>query len=302
MSYVPLNRIKTNLISNGEFTLSTTGKSYYGTYHSLFNGKYFTGKNQNDFPILELYKINPSTNIPQQELIENEVPVSTLSNSNQIFKYINLEQNEIIPKLLPYLYLPKITEEDIQLGEFTRYFTKKTNENIYTEIDVTSYNQFSTKNSNYFWEIYELISTPWEIKGDINNVYKVNKNIVELWEQQNNQPSLGAYLRYNYIEFYIYDEKDNQYTSGNEFVGEMGNNYIGYFIFTKIGALWLVKHIQTYPIQDYFIKTLLTIKPQKQPTNKILLDIKLFFNTFMKNKGYNGILACRNERTNQLFN
>ena len=47
--YIPKSRIKTNLYTPGnEFVISSDGTNYVGHYHSLWTGKFFTGKNQFD--------------------------------------------------------------------------------------------------------------------------------------------------------------------------------------------------------------------------------------------------------------
>jgi len=239
MAYIPKNRIKTNLVSNGEYVIATTGKTYYGYYHALYDGRFFTGKTQYDFPILELVKPDNTTS---NLLINKNVDavLSTPVNSSQ-YSYViynALDDNEPLPKILPTLYVPVITEYDINIGEFTRYFVKKANENYFVEINKEQYNNFQSQNPEYFWEIYDTISIPWNITGDLEKTYNINKNMVELWEKNNNQLGLGAYLQYNYLEFYQYTPQEDLYTSGNELITETGKDYIGdYHINQTIGPM-----------------------------------------------------------------
>ena len=55
--YIPKSRIKPNLYTPGnEFMLKSNKENYIGFYHSLWNGKFFTGKTQNDSDIREIIK------------------------------------------------------------------------------------------------------------------------------------------------------------------------------------------------------------------------------------------------------
>ena len=55
--YIPKNRIKTNLYTPGnEFLIKLTGEDYMGYYHSLYTGKFYTGKTQNDSNIREIIR------------------------------------------------------------------------------------------------------------------------------------------------------------------------------------------------------------------------------------------------------
>ena len=201
MAYIPANRIITNLTCNGELVIASTGKTYYGPYYSLYNGKFYTGKNPSYSPSYELIKIEANNIITPASL----APQSIITNTNKYDNatYITIQNKPVSPKFLPNLYFPRITDEDIQLGEFTRFFTKKINQNLYTEIDKEQYNNFDSKNQDYFWEMYDLISIPWDIKGNIEQIYNTNKNIVELWENKNQKFGLSGYLNFDYLEFYI---------------------------------------------------------------------------------------------------
>ena len=55
--YVPKNRIKTNLYTAGnEFVVKSDKTQYTGFYHSLWTGRFFTGKTPNDDPINEIIR------------------------------------------------------------------------------------------------------------------------------------------------------------------------------------------------------------------------------------------------------
>jgi hypothetical protein len=235
MAYIPKNRIKTGLVSNGEYIIAVTGKTYYGYYHALYDGRFYTGKTQYDFPILELTKPGNSTSdILTTKNVNETLSIPVNSNQYSYVVYNALSIDEPLPKILPNLYIPIATDDDIEVGEFTRYFVKKVNENIYVEINKEQYNNFQSQNPEYFWEIYNTISIPWNITGEVEQTYNTNKNMIELWEKNNNQLGLGAYLQYNYLEFYQYIPQENLSTPGNELVTLTGKDYIGDYHINQI--------------------------------------------------------------------
>ena len=57
--YIPANRIKPNLYTRGnEYVRKSNRKNYIGFYYSLWNGRFFTGKTQNDKPNEELIEVS----------------------------------------------------------------------------------------------------------------------------------------------------------------------------------------------------------------------------------------------------
>ena len=69
--------------------------------------------------------------------------------------------------------------------------SKKINENIYTETRALYQN-----------ELYIGFSIPWLIRGNVDEVAKVNQRIVALKEAELGILGLGLYLKNNYIQFY----------------------------------------------------------------------------------------------------
>jgi len=173
MAYIPKNKIQTNLYtSGGEYTFISSGENYIGYYHKLYNGKFFTGKTPNDPTIQELIKaqVSPDPNI-------------------------------LIPLLIPYNPLLP-TEQDYQVGEFTRYFNIKRNQAIFTEISKDTYNKFKQQDSQVPWKLYRVFSLSWQLTGDINQVAQINKNITELTESKEKVFGLSLYLKENWIQYY----------------------------------------------------------------------------------------------------
>lgn len=173
MTYIPKNKIQTDLYTNGEeFVYLSNDLEYIGSYYRLYNGKYFTGKTPND----------PNT---------KEIILSTSNNSANVVNADPLTYNPILP-----------TEKDYQVGEFIRYFSIKRNQPIYVEIDKNTYSNYQTRNSQVPWKSHKAFSLIWKLTGDVNQVAQVNKNITELTEAQENIFGLGLYLKENWIQYY----------------------------------------------------------------------------------------------------
>ena len=176
MTYIPKNKIKTNLYtSGGEFTLVSSGEIYVGFYYKLYDGKYFTGKTPNDPNIKELIKLN---NPPDPAGIPTLLPIS-------------IPYNPLLP-----------TEQDYQVGEFTRYFNIKRNQAIFTEISKDTYNKFKQQDPQVPWRSYRVFLLSWQLTGDINQVVQTNKNITELTEQREKVLGLGLFLKEDWTQYY----------------------------------------------------------------------------------------------------
>jgi len=198
--YYPLSQIKTNLYTNGgEYALISTGQSYTGYYYKTSNGQYFTGKTPQDTPSEKLFIIGYN-NIPQtpsfpvlninREIIQN-VPYNALTNTNF---------NQIVYS--PY-YNPQLpTQQDYQIGEFRRYFCKKTNEIIYIEINKDQYDKLVSKNSQILWQLYLPFFIDWQLTGDKQQVAKTNRNMVLLASKNLKLPAFSLYLKEDYTKYY----------------------------------------------------------------------------------------------------
>jgi hypothetical protein len=180
MTYIPKNKIQTNLYtSGGEYILFSSGQVYIGYYHKLYNGRYFTGKTPNDNDI--------------KEIIKNEGNI--IPNPN------NFIGDKTTPLVIPYNPLLP-TEQDYQVGEFTRYFNIKRNQAIFTEITKETYDKFKQQDPQVPWRSYRVFSLSWQLTGDINQVAQTNKNITELTESRERAFGLGLYLKENWTQYY----------------------------------------------------------------------------------------------------
>jgi hypothetical protein len=174
MAYIPKNKIQTNLYTKGgEYTLASSGQDYIGYYYKLYDGKFFTGKTPNEPNSREIIPAPPDAKLGAY------------------------------PSLSPVMYNPLLpTEQDYQVGEFTRYFNIKRNQAIFTEISKDTYTKFQQQDSQTPWRSYRVFSLPWQLTGDINQVAQTNKNITELTESREKVLGLSLYLKENWTQYY----------------------------------------------------------------------------------------------------
>ena len=245
MTYIPKNRIKENLYTSGdEFILSTTREFYKGFYHSLYTGDFFTGKTQNDKPIQRIIKYEVSTSSPLPPNLESENVIALflndpdpIVNKNQwnqrdIVNYLAIRGQNIQddqPRMMPQFYYPSPTEDDYQLGVFTRYFAVKINESQYLEIDEKTYKKMSKQSSTMVWELYQIFKMQWTIDGIESEVFDINRNQVLILERRINRRGLQEFLSNNYLKFYQSKNLNNQYTSGDDYTLPNGLLYQGLY-------------------------------------------------------------------------
>ena len=225
--YYPLSQIKTNLFTEGEqeFTIKSTGNFYSGKYWSTSDGKFFTGEGPQDATSLELIKLNSQTpdatinsnntvsiqyfsfDWEHDAIVEIDLNIKDYNYSNQatISDYLQLKNiniNNLPKQKYPASYNPKPTPDDYKLGEFTRYFCKKTNEINYIEINKDTYNGLSQNDPSYVWELFIPIKYQWVISGEEKEVFKINKNVTKHMMDTFKLPFLNKFLNENYLRFW----------------------------------------------------------------------------------------------------
>ena len=205
--YYPKSQIKTNLYSEGEYILSTTSENYIGYYHELSNGKKYTGKTPQDSPIIELI-------LDSNTVLLNDIPILIdpvgLPSPNKIISTtpfdgsFNLSLNQsIADRFIPYPIQTPPTQQDKDLGTFSRYFCKKNNENIYIEINKEQYTKFNTKDKTVAWDLYTPKQVLWQIKGGKTQTYNANKNNITLIEQRDKWYGFTQYFKDRFLKYYL---------------------------------------------------------------------------------------------------
>jgi hypothetical protein len=195
--YYPQSQVTPNLYTNGgEFQITATGEVYKGYYFAVSTGQKFTGRNQNDSPVLELTPAVIETN----EIFNVQLPeVTTLR---------NIEYNNVIPVPSKIIYKPIYnpnvpTQQDYQIGEYRRYFCIKTNEIIYIEINQITFDKLVNKSTDILWSLYQPFDIPWNLTGVKEQVATVNRNIVLLTMKNLSLPQFDAYLKFDFTKYYV---------------------------------------------------------------------------------------------------
>ena len=214
--YYPKSQIVTNLYTNGqEYSILSTNENYIGNYWKTSDGKFFTGKTPEDKNIQELYKIKN-----QLEPVSLSNPTSTVAifskNADPILnvelydgktvldytKLKNIDINNPPSFLLPVSFNPQPTQDDYALGEFTRYFCKKTNELRYIEINKDTYEKLIGQDPTYLWQLYTPFKYQWIISGNKETVYKTNEQVTKYMTNKFKLSAFNKFLKENYLKFW----------------------------------------------------------------------------------------------------
>jgi hypothetical protein len=215
--YIPQNRIITNQFAySGQFIYKNSQKPYSGYYWKSYDGSYYTGKTPNEKPNDEIEPINQTsnntTNNSTSQIAVTEIPSyysqlnvgsysDTLISEYTSIKKINI--NTDTSKQVPNSYFPKPSQDDYNIGSFTRYFLAKINENTWIEVDSPTYNAISSQSNSWLWELFIPVSLTWTLTGnDELSVYKINQKIVVLTEQRLKRKGLALFLKLNFAQFF----------------------------------------------------------------------------------------------------
>lgn len=194
--YFPKSQIKTNLYTKGqEYQYSLSQQEYKGYYYLTSKNQYYTGKYPGDFPNVELTKIQqtPNSSTPTPANSEQTSWVNVGNGYNKIFNK---------PPTIPTSIYPTPQNKDYSLGEFERYFLSKNNEIKFIEVNQLIFNQYKNQDPNVSYQLYSPFKMSWELTGDREVVYNVNKKTVERTQQQQQIPGFKSYFKERYDQFY----------------------------------------------------------------------------------------------------
>lgn len=189
--YIPRHLIETNLYTNGnEFVLSNTSENYVGYYWRDAQNNYFTGRTPDDLPNTRLFT--------QPSEMDDDEHHEGITSPEGVWTTSQLPITETPPGQLPTRFFPNPSQDDYNLGEFQRYFAKKTNQNLYIEINEEQYNQIVRKDNRILWQLYIPILIPWQLDGTPENALSVNRATT----QRVQQPGFEQYFKENFLEFH----------------------------------------------------------------------------------------------------
>ena len=176
--YYPKSQISTPLYTNGDkFTLNE--RDYIGNYWVDSKGNNYSGKSPQNPPNNLLTLKTPSTNL------DVESPLSFFKSNPEYYNSKN-EKFSLIAPLPPISSVIIPTKDNYQTGEFQRYFVRKRNEFKYIEVSSNTYQKYVNQDQGVQWQLYAPIQISWILTGKREKVYNTNKNIVLLYQQQNN--------------------------------------------------------------------------------------------------------------------
>lgn len=195
--YYPRSKIITGLYTNGEeLVYVSTEAPYSGPYHLLASGEIYTGTNPQDGELQKLkYREDIPFNNTDQGVELLELPTAP---SNTI--YDNIRRSKLIKPPTVELLEPKYTQPTVKYPILTRYFLRRTNNAIFTEVSLADYTAIKNKDKKYNWGIYIPFELPWSTSGAY--IKETNERMVLLTEQRYKVYGFTQYIT-NYTEFSI---------------------------------------------------------------------------------------------------
>ena len=195
--YYPKSQIQTGFYSNSELVEVRSKQPYTGPYFKTSDGLLYSGKEPNEGKNIKLILPSQLPSGVSSQLSKNGIKIEDyrFTTTNTPYSILRGENKNITP-YTPIPYYPILTDDNIQNGEFTRYFVKKSNQNSYTEINN---NNFINSTSS---TLYISIQLQWVISGEKENVRQINAKQIGFVEKNLQIDGLGGFLRFNYLQFY----------------------------------------------------------------------------------------------------
>ena len=195
--YYPQSKILENQYADeNELVYKNTKEPYQGLYHILADGKIYTGKNPRDGQLLELEYSNNVKFSDDDGDFSSLTPTQILKNT----QYDAIRQRVNIKPPASELIEPKYSEPVVQYPSFKRYFLRRTNNIIFTEVSQVDYNAIKIKDPKYNFGIYIPFELPWTTSG--GNIAEINQKVTLLTEKRFKVYGLSKYIT-NYTEFSI---------------------------------------------------------------------------------------------------
>jgi len=222
--YFPKSQIKTDLHTKGDFLrYVSTKEEYTGDYFETSTNQYFSGKNPQDTPTVELELI-PNNSKEYKQLTNRTTTTPSLGDPIVDESYLSIEEESNDSTTfftLPSAYInssniktdemltvsksfhPTPTNDDYVFGAIERYFLKKRNEIQYKEINLDTYKEYANQNSKTQYRLYLPFSFTWQISGkNRDKVATTNYNIIKLKESRLRLRGLSEYFKNNYDQFF----------------------------------------------------------------------------------------------------
>jgi hypothetical protein len=198
--YFPKSQYTGNLYTDGtQYVIATSGDLYKGYYFKTFNNELYTGKTPEDgTPRLLIEADKPTSSGPASTFTSSVTQPLYILMSD--FTAYDNKEPEIRYLPQPNVTLP--TPDDYKQGVFTRYFCKKTNELKYIEIDQKTHSKLASQSSEVAWDLYIPQSIDWYITGNMENIYNLNKSIVNMVETEEKWYGFSQYFKQNFAKYF----------------------------------------------------------------------------------------------------
>ena len=198
--YYPSSQIETNLYTNGgEYIVKLSKFNYIGFYYKTSDGKLYAGKTPEGRGQIELIP-TPSTDPTIPPSPSSLSTPLTLGNDQPKYPgpyndfdtsfYSDTLNNSFTNRYPPTPYYSQPTKEEEEIGEYRRYFAKKTNELIYMEISKETYTKFKSKDPTVAFDLYDCLFLPWSL-----NSSSTNFGIAAIIERDNKWDGFSLYLQ-----------------------------------------------------------------------------------------------------------
>lgn len=206
--YYPKSKIIPNQYASvGKLVYRGSNAAFEGYYHILADGRIFSGKTPTDGQPQELIFVTnqsgedltqPDTFAPSPTSIFNLFEYST---SKLPYDTLRLSKTKQYPPV--GLIEPEYKAPIPSYPSFKRYFVRRVNSAVFTEINKEQYDNFQARNLLYNWPAYTAFEISWTTAGNgLSNIATTNRNMVLLTESRQKLYGLSQYIT-NYTEFAI---------------------------------------------------------------------------------------------------
>ena len=190
-SYYSANEIVNNLYTTGQELMTTDNVEYVGLYHKYTTGEVYSQPtwDKNKSVKLIKYKEQPESVIEYNKISDIEIDYKSFNTYNVA-----------------------ITKENINNGYVDRFIIKRSNDNIFYEVNSDTYDMYTREDIDPV--LYLAVKFKWYITGNINDVIQGNilipgvksNNYKELQTAEKTVPNITSYLT-NLLQHYV--DNDN---------------------------------------------------------------------------------------------
>jgi len=190
-SYYSANEIVNNLYTTGQELMTTDNVEYVGLYHKYTTGEIYSQPiwNKNKSVKLIKYKEQPESVIEYNKISDIEINYKSFNTYNVV-----------------------ITKENINNGYIDRFIIKRSNDNIFYEVNSDTYDAYTNEDIDPV--LYSAVKLKWYITGNINDTQQGNitipgvqsNNYKELQTAEITVPGISLYFT-DLLQYYV--DNDN---------------------------------------------------------------------------------------------